>query len=163
MKSTDQMPAWSALINTSSRRWLSLSSQLHRGLLFSWALLSLNAQADMQKRCVPKTTELADRTRFVRMWMDGESARTIAEKSGTSVTTVYRWIRRWQQKGNVNTMPRRGQCHIALSQEEAEVIQVLMSPRMKNSMIVSGILRHLSRYNSAPYHLLNNGVASGLY
>ena len=34
------------------------------------------------------------------------SLRTIARHTGSSVTTVYRWIRRWQQEGHINTRPR---------------------------------------------------------
>lgn len=55
-----------------------------------------------------KPTTLADRTRFVWLWRSGLSARNIAQESGTSVTTVCRWIRRWRREGNVATRPRSG-------------------------------------------------------
>lgn len=47
-----------------------------------------------------------ERARFVLMWAEGMSLRAIARHTGASVTTVYRWIRRWQYEGHVNTRPR---------------------------------------------------------
>lgn len=55
-----------------------------------------------------KPTTLADRTRFVWLWRSGLSARTIAQESGTSVTTVCRWIKRWRREGTVAKRPRSG-------------------------------------------------------
>lgn len=55
-----------------------------------------------------QTTDLADRSRFVWMWRSGMSARAIAQKTGASVTTICRWIRRWRREGHINTRPRRG-------------------------------------------------------
>lgn len=55
-----------------------------------------------------QTTNLADRSRFVWMWSNGMSARAIAQKTGASVTTICRWIRRWRREGHINTRPRRG-------------------------------------------------------
>lgn len=55
-----------------------------------------------------QTTNLADRSRFVWMWSIGMSARSIAQETGASVTTICRWIRRWRKEGHINTRPRRG-------------------------------------------------------
>lgn len=48
-----------------------------------------------------RKTVIADRRKFVRMWMGGFSFRTIAEILGTSATTVSRWVRRWQREANL--------------------------------------------------------------
>ncbi|MPC16858.1 hypothetical protein E2C01_009695 [Portunus trituberculatus] len=40
------------------------------------------------------------------MWVGGMSLRAIARCTGASVTTVYRWIRRWQREGHVLTRTR---------------------------------------------------------
>ncbi|KAK4325097.1 hypothetical protein Pmani_004252 [Petrolisthes manimaculis] len=55
-----------------------------------------------------RPTEHQDRARFVWLWVSGVTVRDIAINNGTSATTVYRWIRRWQREGNVDTRPRTG-------------------------------------------------------
>lgn len=55
-----------------------------------------------------KPTEGLERASFVWQWASGVPVRDIAVRSRTSVTTVYRWIRRWQREGHVNTRPRSG-------------------------------------------------------
>ncbi|XP_045102571.1 uncharacterized protein LOC123498994 [Portunus trituberculatus] len=55
-----------------------------------------------------RPTEGHERAEFVWLWASGMPVRDIAVRSGTSVTTVYRWIRRWQREGHVNTRPRSG-------------------------------------------------------
>lgn len=54
------------------------------------------------------TTNLAQRHKFVRLWLGGNSARAIAEQTGASATTVCRWIRRWKNEGHVSLRHRRG-------------------------------------------------------
>lgn len=64
---------------------------------------------DKQRRFNP--TALSDRARFVRLWMGGMSFRGIAEATSTSVSTVYRWIHRWQREGHVNTKHQKQKHH----------------------------------------------------
>lgn len=61
-----------------------------------------------QEKRVFRPTEHRDRAMFVWMWVSGVAVRDIAIRNGTSATTVYRWIRRWQREGNVDTRPRTG-------------------------------------------------------
>lgn len=74
-----------------------------------WQLLSDNVciilDRTMHRR---KATNLDDRAVFVWKWVCGRSVRTIAYETGSSMTTVSRWIRRWKREGNVNTRPRPG-------------------------------------------------------
>lgn len=55
-----------------------------------------------------RTTDLAQRHRFVRLWVSGNSARAIAQQTGASATTVCRWIRRWRNEGHVSLRHRKG-------------------------------------------------------
>ncbi|KAK4317317.1 hypothetical protein Pmani_011581 [Petrolisthes manimaculis] len=48
---------------------------------------------------------VAERARIVWLWLRGESARTVSQQTGASLSTVYRWIRRWQEEGTVRTRP----------------------------------------------------------
>lgn len=65
----------------------------------------------MQRRC--KQTSVEERTRFVNMWVDGMSLRAIAHITGTSVSTVFRWIHRWlwQGNGDAKLYVRKLLCH----------------------------------------------------
>ncbi|KAK3886355.1 hypothetical protein Pcinc_004591 [Petrolisthes cinctipes] len=55
-----------------------------------------------------RPTGLRERAKIVLLWVEGWSVRAIAQHTGTSVTTVYRWIRRWQKEGNVKTRSKSG-------------------------------------------------------
>lgn len=54
------------------------------------------------------TTSRAIRSKFVFLWVGGMSARAIAQNTGTSVTTVCRWITRWRTEGHVENRPKCG-------------------------------------------------------
>lgn len=55
-----------------------------------------------------RPTGLRERAWIVWLWVEGWSVRVIAQHTGTSVTTVYRWIRRWEREGNVETRNKSG-------------------------------------------------------
>lgn len=55
-----------------------------------------------------RPTDLQERARLVWLWVMGRSVHSIALLTGMSVTTVYRWIRRWQREGHVNSRPKSG-------------------------------------------------------
>lgn len=58
------------------------------------------------------TTSLSDRCTFVKLWAEGMSARAIARTTGSSVTTVCKWITRWKKEGHVNLKPSKGRRQI---------------------------------------------------
>lgn len=60
----------------------------------------------MELRRRTRPTSSWERARFVIMWTGGMSLRAIARHTGSSVTTVYRWIRRWQHEGHISTRNR---------------------------------------------------------
>ena len=60
-----------------------------------------------------RPTQSHERAGFILLWTSGMSIRNIAVRSGTSVTTVYRWVRRWQREGHVNFRPRNSRPVIA--------------------------------------------------
>lgn len=64
---------------------------------------TLSCRRAMVGRSKRRLTVPEDRVRFVTLWMCGISARDIAENTGASVTTVYRWVRRWQDEGTLET------------------------------------------------------------
>lgn len=76
-------------------------------VIFTWQLASGHLDLSMRNQ-VFRPTGLRERAEFVWLWVEGWSVRAIAQHTGTSVTTVYRWIRRWQKEGNVHDRPRSG-------------------------------------------------------
>lgn len=59
-----------------------------------------------KKMCEPVSkgkSVIADRRRIVWLWLTGMAARDIATETGTSLSTVYRWIRRWEKEGTLAT------------------------------------------------------------
>lgn len=68
------------------------------------------------------------RTSLVAMWETGMTARGIAQETRVSVTTVYRWIRRWHMEGHLGNRPRGGRPRIT-SREEDEAIKAAVGQR----------------------------------
>lgn len=64
---------------------------------------------------------LVKRARIVQLWQKGTAVRTISRKTGASVTTVYRWIRRWQEEGTLKTRPYRKRPRAATWQREVAI------------------------------------------
>lgn len=48
------------------------------------------------------------RARIVWMWLTGMSAREISLYTGASVSTVYRWVHRWNEERTLEERPNRG-------------------------------------------------------
>ncbi|XP_066985186.1 uncharacterized protein [Macrobrachium rosenbergii] len=86
------------------------------------------AREIMSKRRSNKPTAVDDRARIVWMWVGGKSAYSIAQETGTSMTTVYRWLRRWKHEGNVLTRPRSGRPR--LSKQKTEEPSASEGPHM---------------------------------
>ncbi|KAK4313625.1 hypothetical protein Pmani_015029 [Petrolisthes manimaculis] len=59
----------------------------------------------MERRMSNSPAVLAERARIVLLWLGGSSARSISQQTGASLSTVYRWIHRWQDDGSVETKP----------------------------------------------------------
>lgn len=59
----------------------------------------------MDRRRTNSQAVVAERSRIVLLWMGGTSAKLISKQTGSSLSTVYRWIRRWQEEGSVKTRP----------------------------------------------------------
>lgn len=57
-----------------------------------------------------RATGVADRAMMVWLWERGTPPTVIARDINTSLTTVYRWIRRWRQDGSVRNKQRRTKC-----------------------------------------------------
>lgn len=59
----------------------------------------------MDRRRTNSQQVVAERSKIVLLWMGGTSAKLISKQTGASLSTVYRWIRRWQEEGSVKTRP----------------------------------------------------------
>lgn len=62
----------------------------------------------MEMKNAHSRTIMADRFVMVWMWLNGASARRISIHTGASISTVYRWIRRWHDEGTLETRPYCG-------------------------------------------------------
>lgn len=62
----------------------------------------------MQRQSLSKIIVHAFRTRMIWLWLAGLSAREIACYTGASVSTVYRWVRRWQSGGSLEAKHSKG-------------------------------------------------------
>lgn len=79
---------------------------LHLVALMKTSLSPSSTRTTMEEPHSHKTTNITQRSKIVWMWISGQSARCIAQETHTSVSTVYRWIRRWEREGSVSTKPR---------------------------------------------------------
>ena len=97
-KGTNNLAVYSVVRLEEYCRPVSCVSQLtrSRGGLFPGAMI----RYPFQPTC------LAQRRKFVFMWLGGKSIRTVARETGVSPSTVCRWINRWKQEGNVYNKPR---------------------------------------------------------
>lgn len=75
----------------------------------------------MEQRRRFKTTTLAERANLVWMWVEGVPTRMIAQETGISVTTICRWVKRWQREGNVHTRRKRGRPRVIFEKKTANV------------------------------------------
>lgn len=57
------------------------------------------------KRKHKRQADVHSRARMVWLWLAGLSVREISFHMHVSITTVYRWVRRWQEEGSVETRP----------------------------------------------------------
>lgn len=81
------------------------------------------------------------RSSLVALWETGMTARGIAQETRVSVTTVYRWIRRWHMEGHLDNRPRKGRPRIT-SWEEDEAIKAALSQRpLRTAVDVARSLR----------------------
>ncbi|KAK3885063.1 hypothetical protein Pcinc_010717 [Petrolisthes cinctipes] len=55
----------------------------------------------MDEHLAKNKSVTTDRTRIMWLWLAGITPRDIAAETGTSLSTVYRWIRRWEKKGTL--------------------------------------------------------------
>ncbi|KAK8384939.1 hypothetical protein O3P69_014479 [Scylla paramamosain] len=87
----------------------------------------LSAAGQDQNGHVPRTmtrypfqpTNLSERMTFVSLWVKGRSTRSIARETGVSPSTVYRWINRWKQNGNVyNQASSSRPCHTKRAKQQ---------------------------------------------
>ncbi|KAK4326019.1 hypothetical protein Pmani_003442 [Petrolisthes manimaculis] len=104
---------------------------------------------------VSQPTTLEDRAKFIWLWVKGNSARNIAKETGTSVTTVYRWIRRWRERGVVENRPRSGRPRITSTEEDLAILKTAFTWRHISSI---NIKRRLNLTCSPSYVEFKNVI-----
>ncbi|MPD00852.1 hypothetical protein E2C01_096355 [Portunus trituberculatus] len=55
----------------------------------------------VKKKCPSQPISCSNRYKFVVMWLQGMSARSIARQHGVSPSTVCRWINHWKHYGRL--------------------------------------------------------------
>lgn len=83
---------------------------------------SILHRTSMQGRRTSKPEAMMHRANIIWMWASGRSVRDIARENSTSITTVYRWIRRWNCEGTIDSRPRTGRPRITTVQEDAAIL-----------------------------------------
>lgn len=73
------------------------------------------------------------RARIVWMWLTGMSAREISVYTGASVSTVYRWVHRWNEERTLEERPNRGRPRKRVMQNNQASKFILRSHRTISS------------------------------
>lgn len=68
---------------------------------------------------------ITKRGRIIGMWECGKSSREISEMAGVSVSTVNRWIRRWQEEDSVKTKPRSGRPKVTTQEDVNRIMDTI--------------------------------------
>ncbi|MPC77728.1 hypothetical protein E2C01_072192 [Portunus trituberculatus] len=55
----------------------------------------------MDHRVTRYIASITSRKWIVWLWLRGASAMAISQQTGVSLSTVYRWVRRWHEEGTV--------------------------------------------------------------
>lgn len=61
------------------------------------------------------------RTTIIRLWLQGLCVRDISYLTRASMTTVYRWVKRWQDNGTVMTRPYSKTSRFSLSNYNSQL------------------------------------------
>lgn len=94
----------------------------------------------MVLRRVFQPTALGDRAKFIWLWVKGNSARSIAKETGASVTTVYRWIRRWRHGGVIENKPRCGRPRVTSKEEDFAILRTACARSQLSSINIKSHL-----------------------
>ncbi|KAK3892810.1 hypothetical protein Pcinc_003398 [Petrolisthes cinctipes] len=106
-----------------------------------------------------RPTELRERAGFVWLWVQGWPVQAIAQHTGTSVTTVYKWIRRWQREGNVETKCKSGRTRVSYRRVQETLRCSLRLTQSKSCS--SHDIKMLSHHNDVSH--IPSGISVGSY
>ena len=79
----------------------------------------------MNKTGRKRLVTLTDRKRIVSLWLRGGTARSIALTTGTSLSTVYRWVRWWEKCFTVAKKVNRAWPHCRQRDGEGSLVVML--------------------------------------
>ncbi|XP_066963216.1 uncharacterized protein [Macrobrachium rosenbergii] len=83
-----------------------------------------------------KDANLVLRGRIVTLRNNGLSIRAIARDVGVSPTTVLLWIRRWEESGNLNDLPRPGGPRKTTPAEDDAIVRAAREQPLTNAMVI---------------------------
>ena len=90
--------------------------------------------------------KLVDRARIVLLFGDGKTAERISDETGMSRAAVYRWSRRYEQKGilGIQDLPRSGRPRTLSSRKAKQILKMTVEQIPRESTHWS--LRLMARY-----------------
>ncbi|KAK3864713.1 hypothetical protein Pcinc_029617 [Petrolisthes cinctipes] len=80
---------------------------------------------------------ISERSRIVALHDEGLSNRAIAGRLGVSLPTVRKWIRRWQETGNLNDLERRPRSRVTSREEDERIIQAAVAQPFINAAAIT--------------------------
>ncbi|KAK3868801.1 hypothetical protein Pcinc_025839 [Petrolisthes cinctipes] len=96
-----------------------------------WKLFSTSASMNHHDQ------HISERSRIVALHDEGLSNRAIAGRLGVSLPTVRKWIRRWQETGNLNDLERRPRSRVTSREEDERIIQAAVTQPFINAAAIT--------------------------
>lgn len=84
---------------------------------------------------------------IVRLWMAGLSTRVISWYTGASISTVYRWVRRWQEMNGITKGRRRRRVR------PCQYLREVMSPLVPTRKIFGDMTLPMIPSTKPPHHI----------
>ncbi|XP_068228786.1 uncharacterized protein [Palaemon carinicauda] len=91
--------------------------------------------------------KIQDRIRMIQLWRNGVTIKDIAERSGCSVTTVYRWINRWQTEGSIYDKQTPSRPRVALRASNARSAQSVSTDFYDNVVTYAQYQQHIRAFH----------------
>ncbi|XP_064098727.1 uncharacterized protein LOC135209921 [Macrobrachium nipponense] len=87
------------------------------------------------------------------------SVRDIARGSGYSITTVYRWINRWQREGSIYDKPRRGRPRVTSSEQDRQILRAIHAYPKQDPVGIVQSLNYRCSWKTIQRRLEEQGAA----
>lgn len=101
---------------------------------------------------------ITERARIIGMLESGNTSREIARMTGLHVSTVNRWIRRWQEEGNVRTKPRSGRPRAVAHEHVIRILETIEENPMTDAVKLTRELQLPCHPRTTRRLLLKHGI-----